>query len=75
MRVQYDSKPGYFSAHLPWVRPDGPEEEIGVQKHRASRIKAPYQSRAGQTEYYKFDCIVDDWGFYCNVSIISNQGD
>ena len=72
MRVQYDSKSGYFSAHLPWVRADEPEGETGVQKNRVGRIKAPYQSWAGRTRCYKFHCTVDDWGLYCNISVISN---
>ena len=42
--IQYDSKSGYFSAHLPWVRADGPEEKTGVQKNRSDRIKAAYLS-------------------------------
>ena len=75
MRIQYDSQLGYFSGHLPWVRADGPEEETGVQKDKAGRIKAPYQSWAGQTRRYRFHCAVDDWGLYCNVSVISNRGD
>ena len=31
MCVQYDSKSGYFSAAIFWVRADGSEQEIGVQ--------------------------------------------
>ena len=73
--IQWDSKSGYFSAHLPWVRADGPEEETGVQKNRLDRIKAAYLSWAGRTRCYRFHCTVDDLWLYCNVSVISNQGD
>ena len=75
MRVLYDSKSGYFSAPVPWVRAMGLSKKQECDKIGADRIKAMHQSWGGRTRCYQFPYTVDDWGLCCNVSIISNRGD
>ena len=75
MRVLFDSKSRCFYAPVPWIRANGSEQETRVQKNRTDRIKAAYPSWVDRKRCYWLLCTVDGWGVYCNVSIISNQGD
>ena len=52
-----------FLLLFPGYGPMGLSRKQECDKNRADRIKATYQSWAGQTRCYWFPCTVDGWGF------------